>query len=179
MTSQRSPQKVNRGDHTTISQLSHTATNESKNKSFLLDLCQKIQSSNYESPPLNELMKIIEEQDKSKSFIMEILQTVKSVHRDVCIDYIKCNNLSGRPIRSGNCRLRVIPVILWKQYSGREFFGFFPMISGQFLPESTGIHRKKSRQFPAGILLPYSSDFRYFLVGSGGRNHRPGLKTVF
>jgi hypothetical protein len=51
-----------------------------------------------------------------------------------------------------------------------------------------GIHRKKSGQFPVGILLPCSSDFRCFpagsgdfpesflqnLVGSGGRNHRPG-----
>ncbi len=26
----------------------------------------------------------------------------------------------------------------WKQYSDREFPGFFPMISGQILPESTG-----------------------------------------
>ena len=52
-----------------------------------------------------------------------------------------------------------------------------------------GIHRKKSGQFPAGILLPCSSDFRCFPAGyggfpasflqdpagSGGRNLRPGI----
>ncbi len=31
----------------------------------------------------------------------------------------------------------------------------------------TGIHRKKSGQFPVGILLPCSSDFRCFPAGSG------------
>ncbi len=35
----------------------------------------------------------------------------------------------GRTNRSENYRFRVIPVILWKQYSGRKIFGFFPMIS--------------------------------------------------
>jgi hypothetical protein len=42
------------------------------------------------------------------------------------------------PGRPGNGRFRVIPVILWKQYSGRKVFGFFQMISGRFLPESRG-----------------------------------------
>jgi hypothetical protein len=34
---------------------------------------------------------------------------------------------------------RKIPEIArtWKQYSGRKFFGFFPMISGLFLTEPT------------------------------------------
>jgi hypothetical protein len=31
----------------------------------------------------------------------------------------------------------------------------------------TGIHRKKFGQFPVGILLPCSSDFRCFPTGSG------------
>jgi hypothetical protein len=35
-------------------------------------------------------------------------------------------------------RFRVILVILWKQYSGRKIFGFFPMLSARFLQESTG-----------------------------------------
>ncbi len=39
---------------------------------------------------------------------------------------------------AGNSRFRVIPVILWKQYSDQKFFGFFPMLSGRLLPESTG-----------------------------------------
>ncbi len=56
----------------------------------------------------------------------------------------------------------------------------------------TGIHRKKSGQCPAGILLPCSSDFQYFPAGSadftasflqdpvgyGGRNHRPGYQCA-
>jgi hypothetical protein len=37
-------------------------------------------------------------------------------------------------------------VILRKQYSGRKFFGFFPVIFGRFLRESTGIDWKKSGQ---------------------------------
>jgi hypothetical protein len=41
-------------------------------------------------------------------------------------------------------------------------------------PVPAGTHRKKSRQFPAGILLPCSSDFRCFPAGSGDRNLRPG-----
>jgi len=55
----------------------------------------------------------------------------------------------------------------------------------------TGIHRKKSGQFPAGILLPRSSDFRCFPAGygdfpasflqvparSGGQNVRPGKRN--
>jgi hypothetical protein len=31
----------------------------------------------------------------------------------------------GRAVRPGNGRFRVIPLILWKQYSGRKFSGFF------------------------------------------------------
>ncbi len=42
-----------------------------------------------------------------------------------------------------------------------------------------GIRRKKSGQFPAGILLPCSADSRYFPAGSGDRNHRPGWITIF
>jgi hypothetical protein len=39
---------------------------------------------------------------------------------------------------NGSCRkTREIPGT-WKQYSSREFLGFFPMISGRILPEGTG-----------------------------------------
>jgi hypothetical protein len=41
---------------------------------------------------------------------------------------------------------RVIPVILWKEYSGRKFFGLFPMTSGRFLPESTGIRQESTEK---------------------------------
>ncbi len=98
----------------------------------------------------------------------------------------------GRTVRPGNGQFRVIPVILWKQYSGRKFFGFF------FRWFSAGSCRKaqevgrnrpeKSGQFRVGMLLPCSSDFQCFPAGSGdfsasllrdpagsgGRNHRPG-----
>ncbi len=101
---------------------------------------------------------------------------------------------SGRTVRPGNGRSRIILVILWKQYSDRKFFGFFPMISDRFLRESTGNWQEsteKNLQFPVGILLPRSSDFRCFPAGYvdfpasflhnpagfGGRNLRPGLKS--
>jgi hypothetical protein len=41
----------------------------------------------------------------------------------------------------------------------------------------TRIHRKKSNEFPVGILLPLPAISGAFLqdpAGSGGRNHRPG-----
>jgi hypothetical protein len=41
----------------------------------------------------------------------------------------------GGTFRPGIGRFRVIPVILWKQHSGRKFSGVFPIISGRFLPE--------------------------------------------
>ncbi len=47
----------------------------------------------------------------------------------------------------------------WKQYSSRNFLGFFPMISDRFLQENTGNSQeftgKKSEKLPAGILLPF------------------------
>ena len=74
-----------------------------------------------------------------------------------------------------------------------KFPDFFPVIFDQFLAgkhrKVIGMYRKKSRNFPAGILLPCSDDFRcipagssVFSVsflqvpsGSGHRNLRPGL----
>ena len=58
----------------------------------------------------------------------------------------------------------------WKQYSGRKIFGVFPYDSlsdpaGKHW-KLTAIHRKKIREFPAGILLPPSSDFPCFPVVS-------------
>jgi len=51
----------------------------------------------------------------------------------------------------------------WKQYSGRKFFGFFPVNSCQ-LPvladrKRSEIIRKKSEKVPVGILLPSSGVF--------------------
>jgi hypothetical protein len=80
----------------------------------------------------------------------------------------------------------------WKQYSNRNFLGFFPY---DFRPFPTGkhrqlagIHRKKSEKLPTGILLPFPRNFRCFPTeygdfsasflqdpaGYGGRNLRPG-----
>ncbi len=41
-----------------------------------------------------------------------------------------------------------------------------------------GIHRKKSEQFQAGILLPCSIDLRCFSAGSGGRNLQYGRGCI-
>jgi hypothetical protein len=39
-------------------------------------------------------------------------------------------------------------VILWKQYSGRKFSGFFTMISDWFLSESTGSWQESTGKNP-------------------------------
>jgi hypothetical protein len=58
-----------------------------------------------------------------------------------------------------------------KQYFGRKFFGFFP---GHFRAfpagkngKLVGSHRKKSEDFPVGILLPASIDYRCFPAETG------------
>ncbi len=90
---------------------------------------------------------------------------------------------------------RPVPVILWKQYSGRKFFGFFRWFSAGSCRKAQEVDRnrmEKSGQFRVGILLPCSSDFRCFPAGSGdfpgsflqdpagsgGRNHRPGYGRI-
>ncbi len=58
-----------------------------------------------------------------------------------------------------------------KQYSDRKFVGFFSggfqSISCAFRKEPVRNHRKKSENFPVGILLPRSSDFRCLPAGTG------------
>jgi hypothetical protein len=46
-------------------------------------------------------------------------------------------------------------VILWKQYSGRKIFGFFPIISGWFLPESTGSRQEYTGKNPDDFRSEY------------------------
>jgi hypothetical protein len=61
-------------------------------------------------------------------------------------------------------------VILWKQYSGRNFSGFFqcfPPGSCQKAKEAGRNPPEKSEKFPVGVLLPCSSDFRCFPEGYG------------
>ena len=61
----------------------------------------------------------------------------------------------------------------WKQYSRREFSGFFPMISGRFLPESTGScrnPREKTRKIPA------RNTASNFLVFSGASRPFPAVR---
>jgi hypothetical protein len=59
----------------------------------------------------------------------------------------------------------------WKQYSDRKFAGFFSggfqLIPCAFREEPVRNHRKKSENFPVGILLPRSSDFWCFPAGIG------------
>ena len=47
------------------------------------------------------------------------------------------------------------------------FSGEFRSISRAFQQEPVGNHRKKSKKFPVGILLPRSGDFRFFSAGTG------------
>ena len=71
---------------------------------------------------------------------------------------------------AGSCRNTPEVIGTWKQYSGRKISGFFPVISHQFLAgkhrKVIGMHRKKSRNFQAGILLPCSDDFRCIPAGT-------------
>jgi hypothetical protein len=47
------------------------------------------------------------------------------------------------------------------------FSGRFQLISCAFLQEPVRKHRKEFENFPVGILLPLSSDFRCFPAGTG------------
>ncbi len=52
----------------------------------------------------------------------------------------------------------------WKQYSSRNFLGFFPMMSDRFPPESTG----NSQEFIGKKFPPeYCFHFRCFPAGYG------------
>ncbi len=57
--------------------------------------------------------------------------------------------------RFGNYRFRVISVILWKQYSRRKFVGFFLMISGRLLPESTRNWQESTGKNPDNFRSKY------------------------
>jgi hypothetical protein len=46
-------------------------------------------------------------------------------------------------------------MILWKQYSDRKFFGFFPMLSVQFLPGSTGSWQESAGKNPDNFRPKY------------------------
>ncbi len=48
------------------------------------------------------------------------------------------NNTPGQKLRAVSGRKASEIAGTWKQYSHRKIFGFFPMISDRFLPESTG-----------------------------------------
>jgi hypothetical protein len=39
-------------------------------------------------------------------------------------------------------------VILWKQYSDRKFFGFFPILSARFLSKSKGSWQESTEKNP-------------------------------
>ena len=53
------------------------------------------------------------------------------------------------------------PEIFW------IFFDDFQPVPAEKHGKFIGIHRKKSKKFPVGILLPRSGDFRCFPAGSG------------
>ena len=71
---------------------------------------------------------------------------------------------------AGSCRNTLEVIRTWRQYSSRKILGFFPVIFDQFLAgkhrKVIGMHRKKSGNFPAGILLPCSGDFCCIPAGS-------------
>ena len=77
---------------------------------------------------------------------------------------------SGQRIRDGSGRNTPEVTGTWKQYSGRKisrfFSGAFRSLSCAFPPETGRKSPENIRNFPAGILLPCSDDFRCIPAGS-------------
>jgi hypothetical protein len=55
----------------------------------------------------------------------------------------------------GNDRIQWISGEFWKQYSNRNFLGFFPMIFDQFLPTSTGSWQESIGKNPKNFRSEY------------------------
>jgi hypothetical protein len=68
----------------------------------------------------------------------------------------------GRKLRAGSGRKAPEIAGTWKQYSHRKIFGFFPMISDRFLPESTGNRQESTGKNPINFQSEYCFHFRRF-----------------
>ncbi len=95
----------------------------------------------------------------------------------------KLNKSIWIPMSRSNNSVRKLPVpgnsgdfveAVFRPENFRIFSDDFRPVPAGKHGELTGIHRKKSGQFPVGILLPCSSHFRCFPAGSGAQNHRTG-----
>jgi hypothetical protein len=71
----------------------------------------------------------------------------------------------GRILQEGFGNQRKTEAVFQRE-NFRNFSNDFRLVSTGNYRKLTGIHRKKSKKFPTGVLLPYSGDFRYFPVGS-------------
>ena len=76
---------------------------------------------------------------------------------------------------TGSCRKTREKTGTWKQYSRPEFSGFFPMISGRILPESTGSCRNPPKKIRK---IPGRNTASNFLVFSGASRPFPA-RTSF
>jgi len=85
------------------------------------------------------------------------------MNRLMTINYL---HYPGRAARPGNHRFHVIPLILWKQYFGRKFFGFFLIVSERFLPTSTGSCRASTGKIRTISARDTASMFQRFSVFS-------------
>ena len=70
----------------------------------------------------------------------------------------------GRTLRAGSGKKALEIAGTWKQYSHRKFVGFFPIISNQFLPESTGNWLESTGKNPTNFRSEYCFHFRLFPV---------------
>ena len=97
-----------------------------------------------------------------------------SIHRKINIDESPSRmSLSSRTEKPGSntygrnrwdpAKFRFIPEAVFPS----KFFSHFPMISDRFLPELTGIHRKKIQQISGWNTTSTSGYFRCFPAGSG------------
>ncbi len=86
---------------------------------------------------------------------------------------------SGERPTAGNCQDTMGNTRKFEAVFRSGIFRIFQVNSDNFLYFPAGSVRKSSEKFPAGILLPYSSDFRCFPAGFCGRNHRPGKQVRY
>ena len=105
-----------------------------------------------------------------KLYIGQRNTSLGNVHRMIGTNPIRCKMYEmthidpGRTVRPGTGRSRLIPVVLWKQYSDRKIFGFFPMISSWFLLKSMGSCQESTGKNPDN----FRSEYCFYVTAISG-----------
>jgi len=84
--------------------------------------------------------------EPSRKIMIESAKNIdKHINKELIVEVMLINKgppkimktIPGQKLRAGSSRKASEITETWKQYSHRKIFGFFPMISDRFLPEST------------------------------------------